>query len=155
VHRLSPRTGRAFVAVNMAAISPELFESELFGHIKGSFTGARTDRRGYFELANHGTIFLDEIGDLRLDHQSKLLRVLQEKSFYRVGATTPTTVDVRIVAATNRDFQRGAYEGWFREDLYFRLTGVVFQLPPLRERPADVPLLSNSILTEVATQMGR
>jgi CHASE2 domain-containing sensor protein len=107
VHRLSPRSSRTFIAVNMAAVSPELFESELFGHTKGSFTGAAADRRGYFELANHGTIFLDEIGDLRLDHQSKLLRVLQEKSFYRVGATSPTTVDVRIVAATNRDLQRG------------------------------------------------
>ena len=155
VHRLSPRTGRTFIAVNMAAISPELFESELFGHTKGSFTGATADRRGYFELANHGTIFLDEIGDLRLDHQSKLLRVLQEKSFYRVGATMPTTVDVRIVAATNRDLQRGVSEGWFREDLYFRLTGLVFRLPPLRERTGDVPLLADIFLTEIAGQMGK
>ena len=155
VHRLSPRTSKTFVAVNMAAISPELFESELFGHTKGSFTGATADRRGYFELANHGTIFLDEIGDLRLDHQSKLLRVLQEKSFYRVGATTPTIVDVRIVAATNRDLQRGVSEGWFREDLYFRLTGLVFRLPPLRERTGDVPLLADIFLTEIAGQMGK
>jgi transcriptional regulator with GAF, ATPase, and Fis domain len=123
--------------------------------VKGSFTGASTDRRGYFELANHGTIFLDEIGDLRVDHQSKLLRVLQEKSFYRVGATTPTTVDVRIVAATNRDLQRGVSEGWFREDLYFRLTGLVFRLPPLRERTGDIPVLADMFLTEIATQMGR
>lgn len=155
VHRLSPRTGKTFIAVNMAAISPELFESELFGHIKGSFTGSTADRRGYFELANHGTIFLDEIGDLRLDHQSKLLRVLQEKSFYRVGATMPTTVDVRIVAATNRDLQRGVSEGWFREDLYFRLTGLVFRLPPLRERSGDVPILADIFLTEIAAQMGK
>ena len=155
VHRLSPRSGRPFIAVNMAAISPELFESELFGHTKGSFTGAAADRRGYFELANHGTIFLDEIGDLRLDHQSKLLRVLQEKSFYRVGATTPTTVDVRIVAATNRDLQRGVSEGWFREDLYFRLKGLVFRLPPLRERHADIPLLADVCLADIAAQMGR
>lgn len=155
VHRLSPRTSKTFIAVNMAAISPELFESELFGHTKGSFTGATADRRGYFELANHGTIFLDEIGDLRLDHQSKLLRVLQEKSFYRVGATTPTTVDVRIVAATNRDVQRGVTEGWFREDLYFRLTGLVFRLPPLRERTGDVPLLADRFLTDIAGQMGK
>ncbi|HJY82646.1 MAG TPA: sigma 54-interacting transcriptional regulator, partial [Candidatus Binatia bacterium] len=154
-HRLSPRTGQTFIAVNMAAISPELFESELFGHTKGSFTGATSDRRGYFELANHGTIFLDEIGDLRLDHQSKLLRVLQEKSFYRVGATSPTTVDVRVVAATNRDLQRGVSEGWFREDLYFRLTGLVFRLPPLRERPTDVPLLADIFLCEIATQLGK
>ncbi len=155
VHQLSPRTGKIFIAVNMAAISAELFESELFGHTKGSFTGATTDRRGYFELANHGTIFLDEIGDLRLDHQSKLLRVLQERSFYRVGATTPTTVDVRIVAATNRDLQRGVSEGWFREDLYFRLTGLVFRLPPLRERTGDVPILSKIFLAEIADQMGK
>ncbi len=155
VHRLSPRSSRTFIAVNMAAISPELFESELFGHTKGSFTGATADRRGYFELAHHGTIFLDEIGDLRLDHQSKLLRVLQEKSFYRVGATMPTTVDVRIVAATNRDLQRGVSEGWFREDLYFRLKGLVFRLPPLRERTADLPLLADACLSEIATQMAR
>lgn len=155
VHRLSPRAGKTFIAVNMAAISPELFESELFGHMKGSFTGSTADRRGYFELANHGTIFLDEIGDLRLDHQSKLLRVLQEKSFYRVGATTPTTVDVRVVAATNRDLQRGVSEGWFREDLYFRLTGLVFQLPPLRERTNDVPILADILLGDIATQLGK
>ncbi len=155
VHRLSPRTSKTFIAVNMAAISPELFESELFGHTKGSFTGATADRRGYFELANYGTIFLDEIGDLRLDHQSKLLRVLQEKSFYRVGATSPTTVDVRIVAATNRDLQRGVSEGWFREDLYFRLTGLVFRLPPLRERTGDVPILADVFLNEIAVQMGK
>ncbi|ALA57227.1 sigma 54-interacting transcriptional regulator [Nitrospira moscoviensis] len=155
VHRLSPRSGKTFIAVNMAAVSPELFESELFGHTKGSFTGATADRRGYFELANHGTIFLDEIGDLRLDHQSKLLRVLQEKSFYRVGATVPTTVDVRIVAATNRDLQRGVSEGWFREDLYFRLSGLVFRLPPLRERTGDIPVLVERFLADIAAEMGR
>jgi transcriptional regulator with PAS, ATPase and Fis domain len=155
VHRLSPRAGRTFIAVNMAAISPELFESELFGHMKSSFTGAATDRRGYFELAQHGTIFLDEIGDLRLDHQSKLLRVLQEKSFYRVGATTPTLVDVRIVAATNRDLRRGVSEGWFREDLYFRLKGLVFQLPPLRERRGDIPAIAETSLAEISQQLGR
>ena len=155
VHRLSPRAGKTFIAVNMAAISPELFESELFGHTRGSFTGATGDRRGYFELANHGTIFLDEIGDLRLDHQSKLLRILQEKSFYRVGATVPTTVDVRIVAATNRELQRGVSEGWFREDLYFRLTGLVFRLPPLRERTNDVPILTETFLHDIATQMNK
>jgi transcriptional regulator with PAS, ATPase and Fis domain len=155
VHRMSPRAGKTFIAVNMAAISPELFESELFGHMKGSFTGATADRRGYFELANQGTIFLDEIGDLRLDHQSKLLRVLQEKSFYRVGATLPTTVDVRVVAATNRDLQRGVSEGWFREDLYFRLNGLVFHLPPLRERPGDIPAIAEACLGELAGQMGK
>ena len=155
VHRLSPRAGRTFVAVNMAAISPELFESELFGHVKGSFTGARADRRGYFELANHGTIFLDEIGDLRLDHQSKLLRVLQDKSFYRVGATAPTVVDVRIVAATNRNLERGVSEGWFREDLYFRLKGFVFRLPPLRERAGDIAPIAQSALADIAQRLGK
>ncbi|MBS0171897.1 MAG: sigma 54-interacting transcriptional regulator [Nitrospira sp.] len=150
VHRLSPRAAKPFIAVNMAAISPELFESELFGHVRGSFTGAHSDRKGYFELAHLGTIFLDEIGDLRLDHQSKLLRVLQDRTFYRVGATSPTTVDVRIVAATNKDLQRGVSEGWFREDLYFRLKGLVLHLPPLRERTGDIPLLAEGCLQEGA-----
>ncbi|MCW5800310.1 MAG: sigma 54-interacting transcriptional regulator [Nitrospira sp.] len=150
VHRLSPRAAKPFIAVNMAAISPELFESELFGHVRGSFTGAHADRKGYFELAHLGTIFLDEIGDLRLDHQSKLLRVLQDRSFYRVGAATPTTVDVRIVAATNKDLQRGVSEGWFREDLYFRLKGLVLHLPPLRERRDDIPLIAEACLDEAA-----
>jgi transcriptional regulator with PAS, ATPase and Fis domain/CHASE2 domain-containing sensor protein len=155
IHRLSPRSEKTFIAVNMAAISPELFESELFGHVKGSFTGATAERRGYFSLADHGTIFLDEIGDLRMDHQSKLLRVLQDKSFYRVGATTSTTVDVRIVAATNRDLRKGVSEGWFREDLYFRLTGMVFHLPPLRERTGDIPLLADIFLNQLAQQIGK
>ena len=155
IHHLSVRSGKPFIAVNMAAISPELFESELFGHVKGSFTGATGDRRGYFGLADRGTIFLDEIGDLRMDHQSKLLRVLQDKSFYRVGATTPTTVDVRIVAATNRDLQKGVSEGWFREDLYFRLSGMVFHLPPLRQRPGDLPMLADIFLNQFAGQLGK
>ena len=150
VHRLSPRAAKPFIAVNMAAISPELFESELFGHVRGSFTGAHADRKGYFELAHLGTIFLDEIGDLRLDHQSKLLRVLQDRSFYRVGAATPTTVDVRIVAATNKDLQRGVSEGWFREDLYFRLKGLVLHLPPLRDRRDDISLIAETCLLEAA-----
>ena len=155
IHHLSPRSGKTFIAVNMAAISSELFESELFGHMKGSFTGATGDRRGYFGLADHGTIFLDEIGDLRMDHQSKLLRVLQDKSFYRVGATAPTTVDVRIVAATNRDLHKGVSEGWFREDLYFRLNGLVFHLPPLRDHLEDIPLLADIFLNQLAVQMGK
>ena len=155
IHQLSPRAGKPFIAVNMAAISPELFESELFGHVRGSFTGAAMDRRGYFELAHHGTLFLDEIGDLRLEHQGKLLRVLQEKTFYRVGATSSTTVDVRVVAATNRDLQRGVSEGWFREDLYFRLKGLVFRLPPLQDRKDDIALLANHCLADQARQLGR
>ncbi|MGH7206222.1 MAG: sigma 54-interacting transcriptional regulator [Nitrospiraceae bacterium] len=155
VHRLSPRAGHPFIPVNMAAVAPELFESELFGHVKGSFTGATGDRKGYFELAHQGTIFLDEIGDLRLEHQGKLLRVLQEKSFYRVGATRPTTVDVRVVAATNKDLQRGVSEGWFREDLYFRLKGIALGLPPLRERRHELALLAERFVRDATSQLGR
>jgi DNA-binding NtrC family response regulator len=154
-HRLSPRAEGPFVAVNMAAIPAELFESELFGHVRGSFTGATGDRRGYFEQAHRGTIFLDEVGELRPEHQSKLLRVLQDKSFYRVGATSPTTVDVRVIAASNRDLERGIAEGWFREDLYFRLKGLVVHLPPLRERRQDIPLLAARFAQEAAAELGR
>jgi transcriptional regulator with PAS, ATPase and Fis domain len=154
-HRLSARAGGPFVAVNMAAISPELFESELFGHVKGSFTGAVADRKGYFEQADHGTIFLDEIGELRAEQQGKLLRVLQEQSFYRVGAAKPTAVDVRVVAASNRDLARGVAEGWFREDLYFRLKGLVVELPPLRERRRDVEPLAARFLEEAAAEAHR
>jgi DNA-binding NtrC family response regulator/CHASE2 domain-containing sensor protein len=154
-HRLSPRATGPFVAVNAAAIAPELFESELFGHVRGSFTGAVGERKGYFEQADHGTLFLDEIGELRLEHQGKLLRVLQERTFHRVGATRPTTVDVRIVAASNRDLGRGVAEGWFREDLYFRLRGVVLRLPPLRERRGDVAPLAERFLEEGAAEAGR
>ena len=154
-HRLSPRADGPFVAVNMGAIPAELFESEMFGHVRGSFTGAVADRKGLFEQANRGTIFLDEVGELRPEHQSKLLRVLQDKSFYRVGAPRPTTVDVRVVAASNRDLERGSAEGWFREDLYFRLKGLVLRLPPLRERPRDVPLLAARFVREAAAEVGR
>src|SRR5262245_9415854 len=154
-HRLSPRADGPFVAVNMGAIPAELFESEMFGHVRGSFTGAVADRKGYFEQANRGTIFLDEVGELRPEHQAKLLRVLQDKSFYRVGATRPTTVDVRVVAASNRDLERGASEGWFREDLYFRLKGLILRLPPLRERPTDVPLLAERFVRDAAAEVGR
>jgi len=154
-HQLSARGSGPFVAVNMAAIPPELFESELYGHVKGSFTGAVADRKGYFEQADHGTIFLDEIGELRADHQGKLLRVLQEKSFYRVGATRPMAVDVRVVAASNRDLARGVKEGWFREDLYFRLKGLVLELPPLRERRRDIEPLAARVLAEAAGEAQR
>jgi transcriptional regulator with PAS, ATPase and Fis domain len=154
-HRASPRATGPFVAVNMAAIAPELFESELFGHVRGGFTGAVGERRGYFEQADGGTIFLDEIGELRAEHQGKLLRVLQERTFNRVGASRPTTVDVRVVAASNRDLARGVAEGWFREDLYFRLRGLVLRLPPLRERPGDVALLAERFLHETGAEAGR
>ena len=154
-HRLGPRARGPFVAVNMAAISPELFESELFGHVRGSFTGAVGDRKGYLEQADQGTIFLDEIGELRPDLQGKLLRALQERAFHRVGATRPTTVDVRVVAASNRDLERGVTEGWFREDLLSRLRGVILRLPPLRERPGDVAPLAERFLQEAAAEAGR
>jgi len=154
-HRLSARAARPFVAVNMAAVPAELFEGELFGHVKGAFTGAVADRRGYFEQADGGTIFLDEIGELRADQQSKLLRVLQEKVFHKVGAARPTRVDVRVVAASNRDLERGVAEGWFREDLWFRLKGLVLWLPPLRARPDDVALLASRIAADAAAELGR
>ena len=154
-HRLSPRASGPFVAVNMAAIPPDLFESEMFGHVKGSFTGAQADRRGHFEQAAGGTIFLDEIGETRAEHQGKLLRVLQERTIQRVGAAQPTAVDVRVVAASNRDLERGVAEGWFREDLYFRLKGVVLRLPPLRERKRDVVPLAERFVQEAVAEAGR
>lgn len=154
-HRLSGRAAHPFIAVNMAAIPHDLFESELFGHVKGSFTGSLADRKGYFEQAHQGTLFLDEIGDLPMDHQGKLLRVLQEQSFYRVGGSQPTSVNVRIVAATNKDLQRGVIEGWFREDLFFRLKGVVLRLPSLRERPQDIRLLAEKFVQQAAEASGR
>ena len=154
-HRLSPRANGPFVAVNMAAIPPDLFESEMFGHAKGSFTGAVADRRGHFEQAAGGTIFLDEIGETRADHQGKLLRVLQERTLQRVGAAQPSTVDVRVVAASNRDLERGVAEGWFREDLYFRLKGIVLRLPPLRERRQDVAPLATRFVEDAAAEAGR
>jgi DNA-binding NtrC family response regulator/CHASE2 domain-containing sensor protein len=154
-HRLGPRAGGPFVAVNTAAIPPDLFESELFGHVRGGFTGAVGDRKGHFEQADRGTLFLDEIGELRPEHQGKLLRVLQDGTFHRVGAARPTTVDVRIVAASNRDLARGVAEGWFREDLYFRLRGLVLSLPALRERRGDVAPLAQRFLADLATETGR
>jgi transcriptional regulator with GAF, ATPase, and Fis domain len=154
-HRLSPRAHQPFVPVNVGAIPAELFESEMFGHVRGSFTGAVADRKGHFAEANGGTLFLDEIGDLRPEHQVKLLRVLQEKTFYRVGTSRPTTVDVRVIAASNRDLERGVAEGWFREDLYFRLKGLVLRLPPLRERVGDIPLLATRLFRDVAAEIGR
>ena len=155
VHTLSPRAAGQFVAVNVAAIPAELFEDEVFGHVKGAFTGAAATKQGYFEVADKGTFFLDEIGELRAGMQAKLLRVLQEKSFYRVGASSPIAVDARIVVATNRDLERGVADGWFREDLYHRLKGLVLRLLPLRERPQDIPPLVSHLLAKVLKQLGR
>jgi len=149
-HGLSHRSHGSFVSVNMAAIRPELFESELFGHVKGAFTGA-ISRRGLLETADRGSVFLDEIGELPLDLQAKLLRVLENGTFYRVGQSTTTEVDVRIITATNRDLSQAVQEGLYREDLYYRLRSLVFRLPPLRERGEnDVTLLVQHILADLS-----
>ncbi|MCA1944457.1 MAG: sigma-54 dependent transcriptional regulator [Desulfovibrio sp.] len=141
IHFSSPRQKNPFISVNCMALNPGVLESELFGHEKGSFTGAVARRRGRFELADTGTLFLDEIGELSPETQVKLLRVLQERTFERVGGAEPIEVDIRIVAATNRDLLECVKEGTFREDLYYRLNVVHIHLPPLRERREDIPLL--------------
>jgi two-component system, NtrC family, response regulator AtoC len=143
VHYNSPRTGKAFVAVNCAAIPAELLESELFGHEKGAFTGAIATKIGKFELATGGSLFLDEVGSMRLDLQAKILRALQEREIERVGGTRTIKIDVRVIAATNRDLKKAVEEGTFREDLYYRLNVVPITLPDLKDRQEDVPLLAN------------
>ncbi len=141
IHTNSPRANQIFQAVNCAAINENLLESELFGHQKGSFTGAVSDKKGLFEVADGGTLFLDEIGELDISLQAKLLRALQEKQIRRVGGTKEINVDVRVVAATNRDLLKMTQEGSFREDLYYRLNVLSLEIPPLRDRTSDVPLL--------------
>ena len=148
IHNLSKRSKGPFVAVEFAAISPNLLESEMFGHEKGAFTGAVSRRIGRFEAANHGTIFLDEISEMPLELQVKLLRVLQEREFQRVGSNETVKCDIRIVAATNRDLAAYVKEGRFREDLYYRLNVIDMRLPALKERTGDVPLLVNRYLRE-------
>jgi DNA-binding NtrC family response regulator len=155
LHNRSQRRNRPFVAVNCAAISRELVESELFGHEKGAFTGADARRQGRFEVADGGTIFLDEIGDMPPETQAKVLRVLQERSFERVGGARPIQVDVRVVAATHRNLEEEVRQGRFREDLYYRLRVVEIELPPLRERLADVPALALRFLEQVNERLGR
>lgn len=147
IHRASPRGSKPFVAVNCGAIPAELIESEFFGHKKGSFTGATADRKGYFELANDGSIFLDEIGELPLAAQVKILRVLQEGELTRVGDSSPTKVNVRVIAATNRILIQEVSAGKFRTDLFYRLAVAVLSIPPLRERQGDIGLLVEHILT--------
>ena len=155
IHRLSKRASRPFVEVNCAAIPEDLIESELFGHVKGAFTGAAADRRGRFEQAHGGTLFLDEIADMSLKTQAKVLRVLQEQRFERVGGGATIQVDVRVLAATNKDLEEEIRQGRFREDLYFRLAVIPLHVPPLRERREDIPLLIDHFLTFFAHDLGR
>jgi DNA-binding NtrC family response regulator len=152
IHRLSPRAKSPFVAVHCAALSETLLESELFGHERGAFTGAAERRRGRFELADGGTLFLDEIGEIDPATQVKILRVLEERRFERVGGVETIDVDVRLIAATNRDLQQMVAKGTFRQDLFFRLDVVTITLPPLRERVGDIPLLVQHYLAEFAKE---
>jgi len=155
VHNLSPRKNAAFVRVNCAALTESLLESELFGHEKGSFTGAQGQRKGRFEMSNGGTLFLDEIGDISPSFQAKLLRVLQEREFERVGGSTVVKVDVRLILATNRNLERMVQAGEFRSDLYFRINVVSIQLPPLRERREDIPAMATHFLDRFNQENGR
>jgi two-component system, NtrC family, nitrogen regulation response regulator NtrX len=150
LHRQSPRAKKPFVEVNCAAIPGELIESELFGHMKGSFTGAIQDRAGKFEQADSGTLFLDEVGDMSLAAQAKVLRVLQDGDVTRIGGAKPRQVDVRVIAATNKKLETEIAEGRFREDLYYRLNVVPIHVPPLRERREDIPLLVDHFLAQFA-----
>jgi DNA-binding NtrC family response regulator len=155
IHELSPRKDKPLIKVHCAALSSSLLESELFGHEKGAFTGAVSQRRGRFELASGGTLFLDEIGEIDQNIQIKLLRVLQDKKFERVGGEQTIQTDVRIIAATNKDLKSEIEKGNFREDLYFRLNVVNINVPPLRERKDDIPLLAASFLNEFTVENGK
>ncbi|RKX98455.1 MAG: sigma-54-dependent Fis family transcriptional regulator, partial [Spirochaetes bacterium] len=152
IHHNSPRRDKPYIKVHCAAIPETLLESELFGHEKGAFTGAVARKRGRFELANHGTIFLDEIGELSLQMQVKLLRVIQEREFVRVGGEESIKVDVRIISATNKDLKEAVKNGTFREDLYYRLNVVSIYVPPLRERKDDIPLLVHKFIEEFSKE---
>jgi len=155
VHVCSPRATDAFVSVNCGAFPETLLESELFGYVKGAFTGANQNKRGLFEVADGGTIFLDEISEMTLAMQVKLLRVLQERSVRPVGGTSEIAIDVRVIAATNRELDKAVAENLFREDLYYRLNVIPIRVPPLRERREDIPLLANHFLKKYATAAGR
>src|SRR5580704_9961531 len=155
VHVCSPRATEAFVSVNCGAFPETLLESELFGYVKGAFTGANQNKRGLFEVADGGTIFLDEIGEMTLAMQVKLLRVLQERTVRPVGSAAEIPIDVRVIAATNRDLDKQVAEGTFREDLYYRLSVIPSRVPGLRERPEDIPLLVNHFLKKYAPAAGK
>ena len=155
LHELSPRKDNAFIEVNCAAIPSELIESQLFGHEKGAFTSAIKQKKGDFELANNGTLFLDEIGDMSLAAQAKVLRALQENKITRVGGEEEIKVDVRVIAATNKNLQDEIAKGNFREDLYHRISMIIMKVPPLRERLDDIPLLINSFVVKSALEMGK
>ena len=154
IHAKSKRVDKPFVAVNCAAIPEELIESELFGHAKGAFTNATSSKRGKFELANHGTLFLDEIGDMSLKTQAKILRILQEQQFEKVGGHDTISVDVRVIAATNKNLETEIANGTFREDLYYRLNVIPIEMPPLKERKTDLPLLIEYFLDLMAKELG-
>lgn len=155
IHRWSPRAAKPFVAVNCVALSEHLLESELFGHEKGAFTGAHQQKKGLLEVAQGGTLFLDEIGDMKPTLQAKLLRVLQDREFDRVGGTQPIKVDIRVIAATNQDLQRAIADGRFRNDLYFRLNVISLMIPPLRERREDIPALATFFVARYAKELKR
>ncbi len=154
IHDHSPRKAAAFVRVNCASIPRELFESEFFGHVRGAFTGAVKDRVGRFELAHGGTLFLDEIGEVPIELQSKLLRVLQEGQFEKVGEDRTRTVDVRIIAPTNRELEDEVKAGRFRQDLYYRLSVFPIEVPPLRDRGEDIPALVQNFLAQATRKLG-
>jgi DNA-binding NtrC family response regulator len=155
LHNLSPRSREKFVVCNCSALTETLLESQLFGHVKGAFTGATHDRAGLFEYANHGTLFLDEIGELSLAAQAKLLRILQSQELQRVGSPVAQTVDVHVIAATNRNVRELASKGQFREDLFYRLSMIEIQLPPLADRKEDLPLLQQHFLLHFSTKYGK
>jgi two-component system nitrogen regulation response regulator GlnG len=154
LHRHSPRAAKPFIAINTAAIPKDLLESELFGHERGAFTGAQAMRRGRFEQAEGGTLFLDEIGDMPSDLQTRLLRVLSDGQFYRVGGHQPIKASVRVIAATHQDLEQRVRDGLFREDLFHRLNVIRLRLPPLRERREDIPLLARHFLQKSARDLG-
>jgi transcriptional regulator with GAF, ATPase, and Fis domain len=155
IHDRSPRSGGSLIKVNCAALPHDLIESELFGHEEGAFTGAARRRKGRFELADEGTIFLDEVSELSLEAQAKLLRVLQEREFERVGGTKSITVDVRVIAATNQNLSEAVEHGKFRDDLYYRLNVFPIQVPALRERTGDIALLFQHFMDNAARKLGR